>query len=260
MHLEFSYGESLHRWIDLASKSGYDVKTDACKLIVDKKLQIVIKCRNYWPMHCSIDEDIKFRKEIWNLHFPPEKMQWLIFHDNANVRLKELSDASQHKSTRSEYYKQCCAKGGDASQPCGWNRGLHLVTGACPDSLCISMVRMLEQQKVFQEHCSDANQPARKFLNIFDKGYRLSLEAAKLDQACLQPHFAKSDSQFSRHELISSGAIAYLRSGNERNVKQMKRSRILRQGVASANFNLERLDNIWMAWGFQVNFMCRPCM
>ena len=93
---------------------------------------------------------------------------------------------------------------------------------------------------------------------MFDKGCRLSIEAAQLDQICLQPHFAKSDNQFSRHELLSSAAVAYLRSGNERQVKNMKRSRMMQQGVPSVNFDLIRLDNIWMAWGFQVNFMYKP--
>ena len=105
----------------------------------------------------------------------------------------------------------------------------------------------------------DINKTKRKFINIFDKGYRLSLEAANMDQVCLQPHFAKSDSQFSKHELLSSGAVTHLRSGNERNVKQMKRSRIAQQGIPSVNFDLERLDSMWTTWGFQVNFVHEPC-
>ena len=136
---------------------------------------------------------------------------------------------------------------------------MHLCMGNSHDSFCIILAKTLEQQKVFQEHCVDDGL-IRHTMQIFDKGCRLSLEVEKLDQLCLQPHFAKSDSQFSRHELLSSGAVAYLRSGNERNVKVMKRSRIIQQCMPSAIFNLERLDDIWMAWGFQVNFMNEPCV
>ena len=81
-----------------------------------------------------------------------------------------------------------------------------------------------------------------------------------MDQTCLQSHFENSDTQFSRHELLSSGAVACLRSDNERNEKAIKRSRIIKHGVPIANFDLKRLDNMWTAWGFQVNFMHKPCV
>ena len=152
------------------------------------------------------------------------------------------------------------AKRGDAYQPCDWNRRLCLVTGACQDSLCTSLAKTLEQQQSFQEHYLDSNASVRKILNIFDKVYRLVLDATKHDQACLQLHFEKSDCQSSKQELIPNEGIAFLRSLNERNVRKIKRSRILRNGIASANYNLIRLDNICMSWGFQVNFMHNPCM
>ena len=69
-----------------------------------------------------------------------------MFHDNTIVTLKELYIASQYKSARSRYCKECYAKGGNACQPCGWNRGSHLATGACPDSLHMCLVKTLEQQ------------------------------------------------------------------------------------------------------------------
>ena len=101
-------------------------------------------------------------------------------HDNTNVTLKESSDATQHEATRSEHCKECCAKGGDASQPCGWNRGMHLCMGNSHDSFCIMLTKTLEQQKVFKEHCLDDGL-IRHTMHIFDKGCRLSLEVAKLD-------------------------------------------------------------------------------
>ena len=58
----------------------------------------------------------------------------------------------------------------------------------------------------------------------------------------------------SDHEL----ALKNLRSGNERQVKQMKRSRIMQQCAPLVNFDLTRLDSVWMACGFHINFMCKP--
>ena len=84
-------------------------------------------------------------------------------------------------------------------------------------------------------------------MNMFDKGYRLSIEVGQLEKVCLQPQFAKSDALFSRNKLLSSGAVAYLISGNERSVKRMKMSRILKEGIPSSSFDSKRLDIIWIA-------------
>ena len=157
----------------------------SCREIIDAKLDLVLKCRKLWPMCASIDEDIKFRKEIWNLHFPSEKRQRITLYDNTNVSLRESSEAALHKSTRSAHYKEFCAKGGDACHPCGFNRGMNLVTGACPDSLHIKIVKTLEQQEEFQKYYLDGTEIKRMFINTFDKGYRLSIEAAHLNQVCL---------------------------------------------------------------------------
>ena len=157
MCLEFLYGHSLKRWKYVTSNSGYDLKCESCRIIVENKLALVLNCRKCWPMHASIAEDIKFRKEIWNLHFPPNLLQLIVLHDNTNVTLKELTDAVQHKLTRSEHYKECCVKVGDDCQPCEQKRGLHLCIGNTPDILYIKMVKVLEQQKVFQDSRSYAD-------------------------------------------------------------------------------------------------------
>ena len=69
MCLEFEHGHSLTHWKDLASASGCNINEKSCRKIIDNKLELALKCRNYWPMCASIDEDIKFRKDIWNIHF-----------------------------------------------------------------------------------------------------------------------------------------------------------------------------------------------
>ena len=101
-------------------------------------------------MHACTDEDIKFRKEILNLHFPPEKRQQTTLHDNTNVSLRELSEAVLYESARSEHRKECCAKGGNACQPCGFDKGMHLTTGACPDSLNAKLVKHWNNKKNFR--------------------------------------------------------------------------------------------------------------
>ena len=103
----------------------------------------------------------------------------------------------------------------------------------------MKLVKTLEHQEKFQDFYLDCNKVKRKFVSTFDKGYRLSLEAANLDEVCLKPHFAK----FSKHELLSSGAVACLMSGNERNAKKIKLARITKQDIPSVAFDLKRLGN-----------------
>jgi len=53
--------------------------------------------------------------------------------------------------------------------------------------------------------------------------------------------------------------IAYTRSGNERSVKHIKHSWVLAHGSQDMpNIDLELVADIWLAWGFQVNFMYDP--
>ena len=69
MHFEFMHDHFLKRLVDLESKLGYDTTYRCCRDIIEEKLRLFMLCRNKWPMHALIDEDIKFRKEISNLHF-----------------------------------------------------------------------------------------------------------------------------------------------------------------------------------------------
>ena len=60
--------------------------------------------------------------------------------------------------------------------------------------------------------------------------------------------------------MLSSSPVAFLRSDNECNAKAMKRSRTIQQGVSTSNLDLKRLDNMWIAWGFQENVMHEKCV
>ena len=44
------------------------------------------------------------------------------------------------------------------------------------------------------------------------------------------------------------------RSGNERVVKYSKASGLLARGMSSKS-DFKKFDDVWLAWGFQINFM-----
>ena len=114
--------------------------------------------------------------------------------------------------------------------------------------------KIFEKQKVFAEKDLYKGKPS-PFVNIFDKGYRLTLEAARAGgQECIQPIFAKSDRRFVGSEAVVSASVASDRSGNERAVNMAKKSGFIKRGLTCGS-NPERLNNAWLAWSFQVNFM-----
>jgi hypothetical protein len=88
----------------------------------------------------------------------------------------------------------------------------------------------------------------------------------------LQPFFAKSDRKFSSNEVLLSGAVATDRSANERAVNRLKaksaNERAVNRLKASGRIargihqrqDLERAADMWIAWGFQCNFMFKPVL
>ena len=74
-----------------------------------------------------------------------------------------------------------------------------------------------------------------------------------------QPVFAQIDRKFRGVETLMSASIATDRSGNERAVKISKLSG-LPQKVLSCTGCPKRLDDIWLVWSFQKNFMYKPVL
>ena len=93
------------------------------------------------------------------------------------------------------------------------------------------------------------------FCNELDKGYRC-LEAAYRSgkQLTVQPDFARGDQNFKANETLTSAAIATDRSGNERAVRLAKQPGYINRGIKHKG-SFVRIDNAWMAWSFQYNFM-----
>jgi hypothetical protein len=129
--------------------------------------------------------------------------------------------------------------------------------GAISDTEYLERCGLLEAQKQFQQKDLSSNLP---FTNILDKGYRSILSAWRAGgQLLLQPFFAKSDRKFSSEEVLQSAAVASDRSANERAVRVMKRSGLFTDGIHQKQ-NLEMMDDMWLAWGFQSNFMYKPVL
>jgi len=249
-YFEMSYGRTTIRWEDYEKE--YDTTQKPLRKIFHNKLELTLSCRRRWPMYASHAEDVEFRDPKWNRHFPPESGLRTVLHDNSNIGLPNPSDADLNRSLFSDYYDGTVAKGGVAVQLSGWQRNLDLATGAIGDSQYLKLVKIFEQQQRFANE--DTSSPL-SFLNILDKGYRSVLEALNHGQRCMQPAYADSDRQFRRDETLHSACVAVVRSGNERAVKQAKLSWLVKRGCIDQGWELSFVADIWLAWGFQVNFM-----
>ena len=250
LYFEYIYGRTRTRLRDYSAE--YKLSRSLLQCVTYSKLVICVKARNRWPMYLSHKEDCKFRQRQWDMHFENKRV---VMHDNTNINLVKPQSADKQRSLHSEYYGGSCAKGGVGVQLSGWIRTLHLLTGGIDDSGYIDLVKILKQQKLFQELDREALAAIIEFINILDKGYCSTILARDHNQSCLQPTFAKSDEQFTGSQILHSAAITVVRSGNERAVKRVKDSWIIQRGIHSATYDLSRLDDIWLAWGFQVNFV-----
>lgn len=89
---------------------------------------------------------------------------------------------------------------------------------------------ILDQQKSFQEHDKKPDEPVNPFVIVLDKGYRITMLANKFGQSCVQPIFARSDTQLkNNNDMLQSASVAVIRSGNERAIKLLKHSWIIQR-------------------------------
>lgn len=252
LYAEWIYAHSRNHMKRLAED--YNISENTAQRVCLTKLLLVVRARHSWPAYATNEEDIKLRKDCWNEHFNSRRV---VMHDNTNVPLQDSTDPDLHRAIRSDYYAMACAKGGVALQLCGWIRAIELLTGGIGDTEYVTLAEVLKLQRDFAKWDQSSSET---FLNIFDKGYRCTLEASQMGQRCLQPTFAQSDQQFSREATLISAAIAVVRSSNERAVNRMKLSWKIRDGATNARCNMTVLADIWLAWGFQVNFMYSPVL
>ena len=252
LYFEVLWLRSHTRWQD-AAKIFNTTQISVLRQVFDSKCQTVLACRSSWPIYAFHHEDVHLRKDKWNLKYDEYKriVQW----DDTNVPFTfKPSRADNQRLTYSSYYGMNCAKGGVFLQLCGWLGVEKLWVGATSDSHYQIHNKIFEKQRDFaaKDLYKGKHIP---FTNVFDKGYRLTLEAHRAgEQECIQPIFAKSDRRFARDETVVSASVAADRSGNERAVNMAKKSGYIKRGLTPAG-SPERLNNAWLAWSFQVNFM-----
>lgn len=250
LSLEFLWGHCMQRLTDY--ESVYNCRVKTIRKVIRTKLRQIIAARGRWPIYASYSEDAKFRDTKWNSHFDTTNGHRVVMHNSTNIPMATPSDAAQQRALYNSYYGMCCAKAGVAVQLCSWIHGLPLTTGHSDDTRFIEDTNILAKQKQFAESDASSEKP---FLNIFDKGYQCTLMASEYGQTCLQPAFAEFEKQFAANTTLYSGAVAVVRSGNERAVKRCKMSWVLKRGAKEQMWDVDFLCDAWDAWTFQVNFM-----
>ena len=174
-----------------------------------------------------------------------------------------FSDPNANRITYSVYYAMNCFKGGVFVQLCGWLGTAPLWPGAVSDTDYNKRAGYLQEQEVYAKDdlvMVNGVPGYRAFLNIYDKGYQAKLVAHRQgEQLVLQPDFAESDRRFNRSQTLRSASVASDRGGNERAVNVAKRSWFLKRGFLK-NSSAKRMNNAWMTWSFQSNFMYDPVL
>ena len=252
---EYKWGRTLLRWIDAASV--YKVHKATVRDLFRKKLKDEKRCREQWPLYVSYKEDHSLTKQKWRDKFEGKRV---VMWDDTNVDLTfQPSGADEQRLTYSLYYGGNCAKGGVFIQLCGWLGVESLWVGATSDSHYQEKTDIFKRQDIFAQ--SDRiNGKVIPFTNILDKGYRVNLPAWRAGrQEVLQPVFVMSDRKFNSRDTIHTADVATTRSGNERGVNQSKRSGFIQRGIRQ-NSNAAVMDDVWLTWAFQSNFMYKAVL
>ena len=132
----------------------------------------------------------------------------------------------------------------------------ELWTGNVCDSKYQTGTSIIKDQKIFAIKDKEEHQEVNPFLMLLDKGYRITELAYRGGdgQMTMQPDYAKADAKFNRNEAIISATVATDTSGNERAVRLSKQYGLIDRGMKPRS-SFVRIDNVWLAWSFQCNFM-----
>jgi len=214
-YFEMVYGHSMNQWVDFSFK--YQMATKVLCQVYRTKLALVLKAQNCWPLYVTNDEDIRLHKSSWNMIFDPNKKEQIVMHDNTDVHLVKPKDPALQQSLYSQYYAGCVAKGGITLQLCGWTVTWELCTGGIDDTAYVNATRIFETQQSLALHDVTSS---NTFINFFDHGYCVLLDAQQHGgQLCVQPVFSKWKRKFNTRKVLYLAAVATVRSGNERAVK-----------------------------------------
>ena len=144
-------------------------------------------------------EDYEFQGNKWNEQLGDRQV---IMHDNTNITMPQLADADKQRSLWRNYYSECCEKG-----------PIYIFTGGIDDTDYINKSKIPKQQQQFQQ--TDITSTNNNFIDIFDKGYCVTMKNQKNNQRYMQPIFQKYDQKFQQNEILLSSSIATIWSRNE---------------------------------------------
>ena len=260
LYFVWKYGR-VHMQVQDIRKLFRNVSERAYLSILRTKTSLEKQCCSQHPKYATLEEDEALRNKQWDelLNEHKDKRIRLVMHDMSDMPLNGAADAEFDRALYSSYYGGPCAKGGIFTQLCGWEGTYELFTGSVGDSDYVRQSGILELQENFQNIDIDHNGKVIKFINLFDKGYRVLLDCMEQSQLCWQPVFARSDERYGSYATLLTAALAYTRSGNERSVKHLKHSwRIVRGGKGMPRVDLESLSDLWLTWDFQMNFKYEP--
>jgi DDE superfamily endonuclease len=223
------------------------------------KLSYHIQSVNRWPLFLSFEEDTRLRDDRWNEYYGNESR--IIMWDNTNVPMFQPSLANSQRITYSKYYGGNVAKGAVFLQPSGWMGGNELWVGSVSDTEYMENSGVFERQQTYLNEIDVAHSD-KEWTIIVDKGYRIGTSVSWNENqkiTILQPTFAIAEQKFTDKESVRSAAIANDRSANERAVNRMKISDYINRGLLP-NECPKRISDVWIAWGFQCNFMYKPVL
>jgi hypothetical protein len=201
-------------------------------------------------------EDKTMRQQKWETEYSNNR---LIMWDNTYVLLCfKPADAEAHRNTYSAYYGGNVGKGAVFIQPCGWMGTHELWMGAVSDTEYMLQSKVFDQQEIFIKQ-RDPLYSHILWLNMLDRGYRNLGDYAwnKGGQMIVQPNFARSDGRFTSYDTLQSASVAAICAGNELAVKNIKASKYISTGLQS-NESCKRVCEVWLCWGFQINYMYKP--
>ncbi len=82
--------------------------------VIDCKYAIESRAWESWPRYTSYEEDMKFRKDKWNVKFKDER---IVMWDMTDICAYGFSDADSQQLTYSKYYNGNVLKGDINAQP-----------------------------------------------------------------------------------------------------------------------------------------------
>jgi hypothetical protein len=157
------------------------------------------------------------------------------------------------------YYGGNVAKGAVFVQPCGWMGTHELYMGAVSDTEYMVKSKVFELQHMYLLKRDLSTMDVSWLNTMLDNGYRnIGAHAWRQgNQMIVQPAFSKADQRFGSFDTLRSSSVATIQAGNERAVWNAKVCKFISSGL-NLNKSVTRLCDVWLIWGYQINFMFKP--